>query len=431
MPILDSVKLDEGKGWSMSKSQGALSGIRVLEFAGEIGSYTGKLFANLGAEVIQIESIEGSPIRRAGPFYKDIPDQEGSLQFIYQNTNKKGIVLDIEKEQGREIFLNLVKTADLLLESFPPGYLNKLNLGYEQLSAINPKLVYTSVTGYGQNGPYRDYPWSDITSLAMGGLLYLAAQGDDIPARVPDSQTFMMGAMYAATGSMVALLEADDSGSGQYLDVSLQECVATALENAIQFYDLEGSIRRGIGHVEAGMGIYPCQDGYVYLVAGMGGNVNLWNAFVDWLIEEKVEGAESLAQDQWKTPQFRRTAEAKQRFNEIVVPFAMKHNKLYLFENGQDRRVTIHPVNNPKDICEDPHIKYRKFMVDYFSESLGGQVFMPGAPYRLSQTPWKLGTEPPKLGQHTAEILQEIGYNPQQIQEFKQGGVCFVAQASS
>ena len=415
----------------MSKSQGSLSGIRVLEFAGEIGNYTGKLFANLGAEVIQIEPIEGNPVRRAAPFYKDIPDKEGSLQFIYQNTGKKGIVLDIEKEQGKEIFLKLAKTADLLLESSPPGYLNKLNLGYDRLSAINPKLVYTSVTGYGQNGPYRDYPWSDITTLAMGGLLYLAAQGDDLPARVPDNQAFMMGAMHAATGSMLALIEAEYSGRGQYLDVSLQECVATALENAIQLYDLEGSIRRGIGHFEAGMGIYPCQDGYVYLVAGIGGNVNLWNTFVDWLIEEKVEGADIFIQDEWKTPQFRRKAEAKQRFNEIFVPFTMKHNKLYLFENGQNRRVTIHPVNNPRDICEDSHIRYRKFMAEYFSESLGGQVFMPGAPYRLSQTPWNLGAEPPKLGQHTAEILQEIGYDAKQIQDFMQGGVCFVAQASS
>ena len=415
----------------MSKSQGALSGIRVLEFAGEIGSYTGKLFANLGAEVIQIEPIEGSPVRRAGPFYKDIPDKEGSLQFIYQNTGKKGIVLDIEKEQGREIFLNLVKTADLLLESFQPGYLNKLGLGYDLLSALNPRLVYTSVTGYGQNGPYRDYPWSDITILAMGGLLYLAAQGDDLPARVPDNQAFTMGAMYAATGSMMALIEAEDSGRGQYLDVSLQECVATALENALQFYDLEGSIRRGIGHYEAGTGIYPCQDGYVYLIAALGGNVNLWTAFVDWLREEKVEGAEILADDEWKTPKFRRTAEAKQRFTEIFVPFSMKHNKLYLFENGQNRRVTIHPVNNPKDICEDPHIKYRKFMVDYFSESLGGHISMPGAPYRLSRTPWNLGAEPPKFGQHTAEILLEIGYDAKQIKDFNQGGVCFVAQASS
>lgn len=415
----------------MSKSQGALSGIRVLEFAGEIGSYTGKLFANLGAEVILIEPMASSPIRKAGPFYKDIPDKEGSLQFIYQNTGKKGIVLDIENEQGREIFLNLVKTADLLLESFQPGYLNKLGLGYDQLSALNPRLVYTSVTGYGQDGPYRDYPWSDITSLAMGGLLYLAAQGDDIPARVPDNQAYMMGSMYAATGSMVALIESEDSGSGQHLDVSLQECVAGALENALQYYDLEGSIRRGIGHLEAGAGIYPCQDGYVYLIAGMGDNVNLWTAFVDWLREEKVEGAEILAQDEWKTPKFRRTAEAKQRFYEILVPFLMKHNKLYLFENGQNRRVTIHPVNNPRDLCEDPHIKYRKFMTEYFSESIGGKVCMPGAPYRLSQTPWNMGTETPKFGQHTAEILQGIGYDAKQIQDFNQGGVCFVAQASS
>ncbi|MFZ3129816.1 MAG: CoA transferase, partial [Desulfosporosinus sp.] len=386
----------------MSKSQGALSGIRVIEFAGEIGSYTGKLFANLGAEVIQIEPIEGSPVRRAAPFYQDIPGKERSLQFIYQNTNKKSIVLDIEKEQGREVFLNLVKTADLLLESFPPVYLKKLNLGYDQLSALNPRLVYTSVTGYGQNGPYRDYPWSDITAMAMGGLLYLAAEGVDLPVRAPDNQAYMMGSLHAAAGSMLALLEAEESGRGQYLDISLQECVAGSLENAIQFYDLEGVTRRAIGSQEAGFGFYPCQDGDVYLCGGMGNNVNLWNALVDWLLEHKVEGADILAHDEWKTPQFRKTAEAKQRFNEIFIPFAMKHKKKYLFENGQDQRVTIAPVNNAKDICEDSHVQYRKFMVDYFSESLGGQVFMPGAPFRMSLTPWQLGAEPPKLGQHTA-----------------------------
>ncbi|MFZ3130983.1 MAG: CoA transferase, partial [Desulfosporosinus sp.] len=195
----------------MSNSQGALSGLRVLEFAGGMGlGYSGKLFASLGAEVIQIEPIEGNPVRNAAPFYQDIPDKERSLQFIYQNTNKKSIVLDIEKERGREVFLNLVKTADLLLESFPPGYLKKLNLGYDQLSALNPRLVYTSVTGYGQNGPYRDYPWSDITAMAMGGLLYLAAEGVDLPVRAPDNQAYMMGSLHAAAGSMLALLEAEE-----------------------------------------------------------------------------------------------------------------------------------------------------------------------------------------------------------------------------
>jgi benzylsuccinate CoA-transferase BbsE subunit len=283
-----------------------INNMRIVELAGELGAYTGKLFADLGADVIRIESMEGDPTRLEKPFFKEVAGIENSLRYQYLNTNKKGIVLDIASPEGKEVFLKLIKTADLLIESFPPGYLESLGLGYELLSVINPKLVHTAITPYGQFGPYKDYPFSDLTCLAMGGMLYLAGNGNEKPVLVPDKQSFFQADLYAAYGSMVALINADMTSEGQYVDVSIQESVVTAQENAIQGYDLEGRIRRGIGLVEAGNGTYKCQDGFVYIVASMGSNAYLWYPLVDWMIEEKIPGAEVLRGKEWGTPGHRK-----------------------------------------------------------------------------------------------------------------------------
>jgi len=186
-----------------------INNMRIVELAGELGAYTGKLFADLGADVIRIEPMEGDPTRLEKPFFKEVAGIENSLRYQYLNTNKKGIVLDIASPEGKEVFLKLIKTADLLIESFPPGHLESLGLGYELLSVINPKLVHTAITPYGQFGPYKDYPFSDLTCLAMGGMLYLAGNGDEKPVLAPDKQSFFQADLYAAYGSMVALINAD------------------------------------------------------------------------------------------------------------------------------------------------------------------------------------------------------------------------------
>jgi benzylsuccinate CoA-transferase BbsE subunit/naphthyl-2-methylsuccinate CoA transferase subunit len=410
----------------MNLAENVFNNIRVVELAGELGAYTGKLLADLGAEVIRIESMEGDPTRLEKPFYKEIPGIENSLRYHYLNTNKKGIVLDIASPEGKEVLLKLIKTADLLIEGFPPGYLESLGLGYEILSAINPKLVHTAITPYGQFGPYKDYPYSDLTCLAMGGMLFLAGTEDDKPAQAPDKQSVFQADLYAAYGSMVALINADMTSEGQYIDVSLQESVATAQENAVQTYDLEGRLRRGLGLIEAGNGTYKCQDGFVYIVAAMGSNTHLWYPLIDWMIEEKIPGAEVLRGEEWGNTDYRKKAESMETFKEIFEQFSGKYSKQDLYQESQKRKVVIYPVNTAKDVLENPQLIYRKYFKEMYSESVNGTITYPGCPYELEKIPWELRNGAPAFGQDTAEVLKQLGYSADDIKSFVKRGVSYV-----
>lgn len=401
---------------------GTLSDVRVLEFAGEIGSFTGKLYAELGADVIHIESPEGDPVRFEWPFYKDRPDRETSLKYLYQNTSKRDLVLDIRKEEGKEIFLKLIKTADILIESFPPGYLDQLGLGYERLKKENPRLVHASITPFGQEGPYRDYPASDLTLMALGGFLYLAGVGDDKPARAYGEQSYMQGMLYAAVGTMAALYDAEETGEGQFIDVSMQACVATALEFAYQEWDLEKTIRRAAAALEAGTGIYRCKDGYVYTMFGMGRNVYLWDPVPKWLKDEGEEGAEIIGTEDWRKPEYRATDEAKKIFREIFERFTMKHDKLSLYEESQRRRCICYPISDPKDVYENPQLNYRQFFASLHHEHLGGEVYYPGQTCYMEKMSWEIKPAP-TFGQHTKEILKELGYSGEKVEALKEGGV--------
>lgn len=403
-----------------------LNSLRIIELAGELGAYTGKLFADLGAEVIRIESMDGDPTRLEKPFYKEIPGIENSLRYQYLNTNKKGVVFDIASPEGKEIFLNLIKTADLLIESLPPGYLESLGMGYEMLSVINPKLVHTAITPYGQFGPYKNLPFCDLTCLAMGGMLYLAGTEDEKPALVPDKQSFFQADLYAAYGSMTALIHADWTLQGQYIDVSLQESVATAQENAIQTYDLEGRIRRGLGLVEAGNGTYTCKDGFVYIVAAMGSNVRLWRPLVEWMIEENIPGAEILQGEDWEKTEYRKKEESMETFKAIFEQFSSKYTKQDLYQESQKRKVVIYPVNTAKDVLENPQLIYRNYFKEMYSESVHGTITYPGPPYYLEKIPWELRNGAPAFGQHTAEVLKQLGYSAEDIKSFVKRGVSYV-----
>lgn len=400
--------------------------LQVVELAGELGAYTGKLLADLGAEVIRIESIEGDPTRLERPFYKEVPGIENSLRYQYLNTNKQGIVFDIASPEGKEVFIKLIKTADLLIESLPPGQLEGLGLGYETLSVINPKLVHTAITPYGQYGPYKDLPFCDLTCAAMGGMLYLAGTENEKPALVPDKQSFFQADLYAAYASMVALIYADMTSEGQYIDVSLQESVATAQENAIQTYDLEGRIRRGLGLVEAGNGTYQCQDGYVYIVAAMGSNVHLWYPLIDWMIEEEIPGAEVLRGEEWGRTEHRKKPESMETFKIIFEQFSAKYTKQELYQESQKRKVVIYPVNTAKDVLENPQLIYRNYFKERYSDSVNGTITYPGCPYYLEKIPWELRSGAPAFGQHTSKVLTKLGYSADDIKSFVKRGVCYV-----
>jgi len=250
-----------------------LSGYRVLDLCNEKGALCGKILGDMGADVIRIESPGGDSSRNLGPFYGDTPHGEKSLFWFAFNNNKRGITLNIETVEGKEIFLKLVKTADVVLESFDPGYLEKIELGYEDLKAINPGIILTSVTAFGQTGPYKDYKGPDIVVWAMGGLMNLCGDPDRPPLQVSLPQSYIAASTYAAEGTMVALYERGRSGLGQHVDVSAQATITWLISELIPFWTFQGQeIERAGGAMTRTGGlkvptIIPCKDGYVgYLI---------------------------------------------------------------------------------------------------------------------------------------------------------------------
>ncbi len=408
-----------------TNNRGSLSSIKILDFTGELGPYASKLFGDIGADVIHLEPMAGDGLRNVGPFYQNTPGRERSLQFHYYNTGKRGMVLDLETEKGKEVFLKLCNTCDVLIESCAPGYLDGLGLSYEALSQKNDRLVQTAITPFGHSGPYKDYLGSDMTCAAIGGFLYLAGVDGDKPVRAPDNQSYRMAESYAATGTAIALYNAMITGVGQFVDVSVLESVCTALENAAQYYDLQGVIRRGRG-TEAGIGIYPCEDGYVCIVAIMGQNRYLWDRFVGWLKNEGVEEAELLEDERWTDPTYRATEEANEIFSRVFTRFSLNHSKLYLYESGQKNMACISPVSKGKDLLENPQLNSRNFWKKIHVEELNGDLVLPGEPYDLEKIMWRVDNAGPTFGQHTSEILNEIGYSSDEIDRLAKEGIVHV-----
>jgi benzylsuccinate CoA-transferase BbsE subunit/naphthyl-2-methylsuccinate CoA transferase subunit len=402
----------------------SLSDVKVLDFTGELGPYASKLYAGLGAEVIHLEPITGDPLRKKRPFYKDEENNmEASLQFLYYNGNKKSLVVDLHKEEGKQIFLKLIHDVDIFMESCVPGYLDNLDLSYERLKGINPKLVQMSITPYGSVGPYKDYPGSDLTCSAMGGFLYLAGIGNEKPVRACDNQAYRMAESYATVGSSIALLHAKRTGKGQFVDVSAMESVGMALETAPQCWDLEGIIRRGRGKEAGTATIHPCKDGYIAIVAIMGKNKIMWDMFVKWMKNENVVEWEVFEDPKWIDSSYRESEEGYATFCRIFHRYTMQYDKAVLYEKGQANRVALSPVNNGKDLLENPQLKYRNFWQTIEHENLGGEITYPGAPYEFGDLDWRFGFPAPKFGEHTVQILEELNYTKEEIDTFLKEGI--------
>jgi crotonobetainyl-CoA:carnitine CoA-transferase CaiB-like acyl-CoA transferase len=254
----------------------------------------------MGAEVIKIEPPEGEPTRKLGPFLGDVPHPERSLFFWQFNASKRSITLNLEEEEGRALFLRLIAKADGVVESLEPGYLEGLGLGYPALSARHPGLVMTSITPFGQSGPYRGYKACELVLAALGGQMHLNGEPDTPPLKTFGRQTYHLASLFAAIGTLLALRHRHASGKGQLIDVSIQECVTAALDHALVRYFYEGVLaqRQGSQHWSGGFRLFPCRDGYILLSLFQD-----WETLVEWLESEGM--AEDLTEEKWKERQAR------------------------------------------------------------------------------------------------------------------------------
>ncbi|MDO8671290.1 MAG: CoA transferase [Dehalococcoidia bacterium] len=395
------------------------SDIRVLDLAGEMGVYCGKLLADLGAEVIKVEPPGGDPIRRVGPFVDDDPHPEKSLYWFQFNTNKKSITLDITTADGKEILRRLAATSDIIIETFAPGHMDDLGLGYEKLSSENQGLIMTSITPFGQTGPYRDYKASDLIGLAMGGQLYLAGMPNEPPVQAGGSQGFNQASLHAAVGVLTALHFRDFTGEGQHVDVSMQEAVTLSMETAMQFWDLNKHIRQRTGHEHrtAGYGLYPCQDGFVSLMAGL--RLQGWENMVAWMNEEG-HGLE-LAKEEWLARPYRN--EHVDEGDAYIIPWLLEHTVQAIVDGLQARHSIAMPVSTPKDLVESLQLNARGFYIEVDHPELSAKYKYPGAPYRFNHIQLRIAHRAPLIGEHNLEIFGELGLSRQELIALKGAGV--------
>lgn len=396
-------------------SDTALGDLRVLDLAGPMGLYCTKQLADLGADVVKIEPPGGDPTRAIGPFYHNKVDPEKSLYWFHFNTNKKSITLDIEGSEGKKILRKLVKGTDIMVETFRPEYLDSLGLGYQALKKLHPGLIMTSITPFGQTGPYKDFKASDLIGLAMGGFLFICGWEDEPPSRAGGSQAYNMASIHATTATLIALYHRDITGEGQHIDVSMQQCVAHSLQWVPQMYDLQKRIMVRSGRL--GVPLQECKDGWTNFIALFD-----WDLLVEWL--KSGGGAADLDDDKFKDMDYQIRPEVRQHITEVTDAFTKSHDKRWVCEEGQKRGIIAIPCNNARDVVENPQLVLRNFFVDVAHPELNDTLKYPGAPYRFAKTPWKIRRRAPLIGEHNREIYGKgLGLTSKQMAQLKEQGV--------
>ena len=394
----------------------ALDGIKVLDLTHHIaGPYCTKLLADFGAEVVKIERPgSGDPARRMGPFFHDEPHLEKSLLFLYLNTNKQSVTLNLKTHSGRHILKRLVHDFDVVIENFSPRVLRSLGLAYEDLRKLNTRMVMVSISNFGQTGPYRDYRATDIVEYALGGLMYIFGSEDREPLKHALHQTQFKAGTNAATAATIALFHQQLTGIGQHVDVSIQESVASALRDTTSLYTYMGAIRkRQDAHISEMYGApAKVQDGYIIPTAyGRG-----WAPAVDFL------DAPELREPRFATPEGR--LENAGELDEILAGLLQQREKMELFYDSHRQRGLIYGVvQDPSEVVENPQYESREYFVD-IDHPIAGNAIYPGAPFTMSETPWNARSPAPTLGQHNRDVLCDgLGYSLNELTQLRASGV--------
>ena len=408
-----------------------LEGLRALDLTDEKGLMCGKVLGDLGVDVIKIEKPGGDPIRNRGPFYQDIPDPCKSLFWFSFNSNKRGITLDIETRDGREILKKLIKKSDFLIESFPPGYMENLGLGHEEISQINPGIIMTSITPFGQKGPYKEYKASDLTCNALSGYLFLCGDPDRPPVRISFPQTMLHASIEGAAASLIALYYREKSGLGQHIDVSIQQCFPWCMLDAQGFWDMNKAKakRNGMFSIRPATNvlirkIWPCKDGYIsFQITGGIVGAGTEPALVKWMEAEGISD-EFVNNTDWSKFDYAvEPQESFERLEKVFGNFFLTHTKAEIFEEVKKRRLLIRPVFTVEDICKDPQLKARNFWVNVEHPELNASIKYPETFIKSSGPQVKIRRRAPLIGEHNLEIYKEIGLSKENLMTLKESGV--------
>jgi benzylsuccinate CoA-transferase BbsE subunit len=401
----------------MDTNESLLGGCRVLDLTDEIGLFAGKILGEYGGDVIKIERPGGDAVRNIGPFYGETADPEKSLFWFAMNGSKRGITLNIENREGRELFKKLVKTADIVLESFQPGYMDNLELGYADLSRIKSDIILTSITPFGQAGPYAQYRATDLVGVSMGGLTKILGELGRPPVRMScDPQAFLHAGLQGAVGSVMAYYHQQLTGEGQHVDVSMQDAVALTLMNTVEFAEFMKVNMIGTGQIfisprpdgmVTGRVIFPCKDGYVFVSLGGGsflGMARSSQAFVEWANSEGLSmDLKDVDWSQWDMSKV--TQEQNDWKDKATQEFIQTKTKAELIENAVQRGIMMAPCNTIEDLCDNAHLNERNFWETVEHPELAESFIYPGAPFKGSDAPWRISRRAPLIGEHNREIF--------------------------
>jgi len=399
---------------------GPLAGLRILELADETGQFCGKLLGDLGADIIKIEPPGGQPNRRIGPFLDDIPDPERSLPFWYYNTSKRGITLNLESAEGSRLFGRLAATSDVILETFRPGFLKSIGLGYEALGKENPGLIMCALTPFGQTGPWRDYLSSDLLHMAAGGEMASSGYDEsDLPIAPGGGNAWHMGCHFAYMAIMAALVYRTSTGQGQYIDASIHDACALTTEAAIANYIYRGEVlRRQTGRHHA-PGPTPrtqfrAMDGN-YVCALVAGRLNprYIGELADLLDTNGMAG--DLRDPKYQDPAFI-TANTSHIIDNLVAGFIASLPAEEVYHAAQERGFTWGAVRPPEALLDDPHLHDRGFWKEVAHPELGRSFIYPGEAAIYNRSPWRISRRAPLIGEHNTEIFcGELGLSPGEL----------------
>lgn len=409
---------------------GLLGSLRILDLTDEKGYLCGRILADLGADVIKVEPPGGCPGRRLGPFYKSNPHPERSLYWFAYNLNKRSITLNLETQDGREILRQLIKTADIVVESFPVGYLSRLGLGYAELSALNSRVILISISPFGQTGPRKDYKTSDIVALASSGFMYLIGDPDRPPIRITFPQAYLNAGAEAAVGSLIAYHWRELSGEGQHVDVSIQLCTTLPMLMTPAAYQFDGTIMKRVGSHRTGVASVPsrqqwtCKGGYVSFCLFVAGAARKRaKALVQWMEDEGMAD-EFLRSVDWQTFNQEGTEEEVERVTETISKFFMTHTQDELFEGSVKRGILLYPVYRAEDMLKSPQLQSRDYWVQVEHPELGTSITYPGPFIKMSDTPLTRFRRAPLIGEHNGEIYgKELGFSLHDLVVLKEANI--------
>ena len=411
-----------------------LSPYRVLDLTNERGLLCGQMLGDLGADVVQIEPPGGSRARRIGPFLNDTPHPDRSLHWWAYTRNKRSVTLDLDTADGQAILRRLVERADFLIESDTPGTQATRGLGYSKLAAVNPRLVYVSITPFGQTGPKAHWLDSDLVLMAAGGPLLLTGDEDRPPVRMSVPQAYAHAGAEAAGAALIANHERQRSGMGQHVDVSAQQAVAlatqsTLLSSAVGFPEarrISGGV--GLGPFTVRF-VFPAKDGHVSITFLFGSSVGPFTRRLMVYIHD--EGfCDAATRDKDWLRYFDMIFSGEEPFTElervkdVVATFTRTKTKAELLQAARERDLLIAPVATTREVVESEQLAARDYWQTLDHPELGRAIRYPGPFGRASETPLRYRRRPPTVGEHNREIYAgELGFTSEQLGELAAAGI--------